>query len=153
VPQDQLDALDGRSAELDAREADITAREAALAEQEAAVKAGTLPGDGVFLVGSDIQPGEYRTSPEGGLCYWARLSGTSGDFDEIIANGNPTGPTVVTIEDSDYAFETTDCTEWILVLLQQRWARIAVGERTLICVSRRPPAYRGKLMGGWKERP
>jgi hypothetical protein len=115
VPQDQLDALDARSAELDAREADIAAREAALAEQEAAVEAGTVLGDGVFLVGSDIQPGEYRTSPESGLCYWARLSGTSGDFDEIIANGNPTGPTVVTIEDSDYAFETTDCTEWILV--------------------------------------
>jgi hypothetical protein len=115
VPQDQLDELEARAAELDAREADIAAREAALDEQDAAVEAGTIPGDGVFLVGSDIRAGEYRTSAEAGPCYWARLSGTSGDFDDIITNGTPTGPTVVTIEDSDYAFETTGCTEWVLV--------------------------------------
>jgi len=111
VPQDQLDELEARAAELDQREADLEAREAAVAETEQKVAEGTIPGDGIFLVGDDIAPGEYRS--EAADCYWARLSGTSGDFEEIIANGN--GATVVTIAESDYAFESRLCDEWTLV--------------------------------------
>lgn len=73
---------------------------------------GSIPGDGVFLVGEDIKPGTYRSNADGGYCYWARLSGLSGELDDIIANGNPTGPTVVTISSSDEAFETNGCGEW-----------------------------------------
>ena len=75
--------------------------------------AGTIPGDGTFLVGEDIQPGTYRTDGEEG-CYWARLSDASGELESIIANGNPQGPTTVTISTSDAAFETNGCSGWIL---------------------------------------
>lgn len=73
----------------------------------------TIPGDGTFIVGEDIQPGTYET--EGSeYCYWERLSGTSGTFDDIIANGVPTGPSIITISPSDEAFLTEGCSEWTL---------------------------------------
>lgn len=72
-------------------------------------------GDGTFVVGTDVVAGTYKTtgSATSGLpCYWARLKNTSGDFSAIIANGNPTGPTTVTISRSDGAFETSGCNQW-----------------------------------------
>jgi hypothetical protein len=42
-------------------------------------------------------------------------SGTSGDFGEILANGNESGPAVVTIESSDVAFTSKRCGQWTLV--------------------------------------
>lgn len=76
---------------------------------------GTIPGDGTFLVGEDIQPGTYQTDGGGEFgCYWARLADTSGEFEGIIANGNPQGPTTVTISASDAAFETNGCSDWTL---------------------------------------
>lgn len=77
-------------------------------------KVATFPGDGTFVVGDDIKAGTYKTvGPEDEYgCYWARLKGTSGDFEDIIANGNVTGQTTVTIASSDGAFETTGCKEW-----------------------------------------
>ncbi|MET9833614.1 hypothetical protein ABZ078_30890 [Streptomyces sp. NPDC006385] len=78
--------------------------------------ADEIPGDGTYVVGQDIEPGTYRTAgPEETAlpnCYWARLSGTSGEFDEIIANGNTAGPTTVTISAGDEAFQTTGCQTW-----------------------------------------
>ncbi|MEU5434500.1 hypothetical protein AB0G73_14150 [Streptomyces sp. NPDC020719] len=78
--------------------------------------AGEIPGDGTYVVGKDIKPGTYRTNgPEDDAfpnCYWARLSGTSGEFNEIIANANTAGPTTVTISAADRAFQTTGCQTW-----------------------------------------
>lgn len=67
--------------------------------------------NGINLVGVDVQPGTYRS--DGANCYWARLSGTSGTLDDIIANSN--GPTVVTIDPSDVAFESRYCAPWTQV--------------------------------------
>jgi hypothetical protein len=63
-----------RDAENEAQqfEQDLADREAAVAAREAAVlqsvedtiSAGTFSGDGLYIVGTDIQPGTYR--PEGG---------------------------------------------------------------------------------------
>lgn len=111
VPQEQLDELAAREAELEQREADVAAREAAASQTETEIAENTIPGDGIFLVGDDINPGEYRS--QAADCYWARLSGTSGEFEDIIANGN--GAAVVTIAESDYAFESRLCDEWTLV--------------------------------------
>jgi len=65
---------------------------------------------GTWLVGADIQPGTYETTTTSTdilrSCYWARLSGTSGDFHEILANGNVNGHGIVTIKPTDVAFET-----------------------------------------------
>lgn len=64
---------------------------------------------GTYLVGADIQSGTYRNA---GGCYWARLSGVSGEFDDIISNGGVGGgPTVVEIAATDHAFETR-CGGW-----------------------------------------
>jgi hypothetical protein len=73
--------------------------------------------DGVWVVGEDIEPGIYRTQGPGDgewdLCYWARLSGLTGDFEELIVNGIPEGPASVEILPTDVAFETSGCGEWV----------------------------------------
>lgn len=67
--------------------------------------------DGIFKVGTDIQPGTYKNEGTES-CYWARLSGFSGDSTEILSNDNPRGQTYVTIEASDAAFESQNCGTW-----------------------------------------
>ncbi len=71
-------------------------------------------GDGTHRVGSDIQPGTYRTEGSSG-CYYARLSGFSGEIDDIVANGVPTGSAVVTIAPTDAGFESRGCGTWTLL--------------------------------------
>ena len=75
-------------------------------------------GQGTWRVGSDIEPGLYRTLVEGegflDSCYWARLSGLTGDFDDIIANDNATGAVYVEILPTDLAFES-GCGPWTKV--------------------------------------
>jgi hypothetical protein len=71
--------------------------------------------DGTHLVGSDIQPGTYRSNNVGAGCYWARLSGLGGTVDEIIANENATGPAIVTVAASDRAFSSVGCAPWLAV--------------------------------------
>ncbi|MBA3605602.1 MAG: hypothetical protein H0W46_06460, partial [Acidimicrobiia bacterium] len=78
----------------------------------------TLPpipsfGSGVQLVGQDVQPGLY-TSPgaDGFGCYFERLSGLSGDLDDIIINGNSNGPVLVEIAPTDVAFSSSGCQRW-----------------------------------------
>jgi hypothetical protein len=105
-------AVASQKAALDARKAELDAREKKLTGLEAEIAANTIPGDGIFLVGQDIKPGQYRGNQAGGDCYWARLKGTSGSFEDLIANDNVSGPTVVTIRSSDKAFETVRCGEW-----------------------------------------
>lgn len=74
---------------------------------------GTIPGSGTFMVGSDIEPGTYKTGgPESFGCYYARLKDTTGDFGSIINNNVSQGPATVTIKASDGAFETSGCQTW-----------------------------------------
>ena len=75
--------------------------------------AAAIAADGTWLVGTDIQPGTYRSSSDPS-CYWARLTNTSGDFDAILANGNGENQTV-TITKSDKAFESVHCAPWTKV--------------------------------------
>lgn len=67
-------------------------------------------GEGTKIVGTDISPGTYRTRSTVGSCYWARLSGFGGN--DIIANSNTNGPTVVTIAPNDAGFESRRCGTW-----------------------------------------
>jgi hypothetical protein len=71
---------------------------------------GSFSGSGMFRVGSDIQPGTYRTTGGG---YWARLSCAGGDFNCIIANNNASGQDYVTILASDAYFESSRMGTWI----------------------------------------
>ncbi|MCH8564613.1 hypothetical protein LTH96_02505 [Nesterenkonia sp. LB17] len=113
--EDREDALDAREEELALQaeeEAETEAAEQSAQEETSASHSGSIPGSGTFLVGEEIQPGTYRTESTSGFCYWARLSGLSGEFDDIITNGLPEGQGFVTIAETDVAFETSDCGEW-----------------------------------------
>ena len=77
----------------------------------AAPAVGTVPRDGISIVGTSVQPGTYSSSSPS--CYFARLSDTSGTLDGIITNGN--GATIVTIDASDRAFESRRCAPWTAV--------------------------------------
>ena len=71
-------------------------------------------GPGTYLVGTDIEPGIYRT--EGEVTYYERLSGLSGEFDDIIANeALPEGPVLIEIKDTDAAFHSEGPGEWTIV--------------------------------------
>ena len=68
----------------------------------------TQYGEGTYVVGTDIQPGNYKTTGAD-PCYWARLS--SLNTQDIIDNSNSTGLQTVQILPSDKAFQVTgSCT-------------------------------------------
>ncbi|MEQ8717705.1 MAG: hypothetical protein RIE08_08850 [Acidimicrobiales bacterium] len=85
----------------------------------------TIGGSGTFSVGVDVTPGTYFATGTDG-CYWARLSGFSGDFDDIIANDFGSGQRVVAIAGGDVGFETSRCGTWRPV--SQAPANPAIGE-------------------------
>lgn len=68
-------------------------------------------GDGILIVNTDILPGTYRNSG-GSSCYYARLSGFSGELNEIIANDNVKTTAIVTISASDKGFHSSGCGNW-----------------------------------------
>lgn len=72
----------------------------------------TIPGDGIWIVGVQIEPGTYSGTTESDFAYWARLSDASGDFDAIIANDNPSGNAIVEIAETDAYFETSGVAGW-----------------------------------------
>lgn len=116
----ELSALDQEKAELNERAAELEEAEAALEARAAEVGAAEAEaaknsfGSGTHLVGTDIEPGTYRSGASD-YCYWARLSGTGGSLGDIIANGNTDGPAVVTIAPGDAAFESARCGTWTKV--------------------------------------
>lgn len=76
------------------------------------VRGATYFGEGTYRVGEDIQPGTYRLRRDPEFCYWERLSGFSGGFDDIKANDLTDHHTVVTIDRSDAGFKSDDCGMW-----------------------------------------
>ncbi len=68
--------------------------------------------DGTHQVGTDIQPGTYRTREGSQGCYYSRLSGFSSEMDDILANGVTNGPAIVTIESTDAGFQSQRCGTW-----------------------------------------
>jgi len=62
-------------------------------------------GAGMYIINDDIEPGIYRS--EGGVTYFERLAGLSGELDDILANeASPSGPVYVEIKSTDVAFKT-----------------------------------------------
>lgn len=74
------------------------------------IQAGTIPGDGTFRVGPDVQPGTYTSQGNATGCYWARLG--SANTSDIIDNNNVVGQGLVTILLGDAVFETHGCADW-----------------------------------------
>jgi len=61
---------------------------------------------GTYEVGNgdgQIPAGKYHTDAKGAYGYWARLSGTDGENQSIIANGMSMGPTTITVKPTDAA--------------------------------------------------
>lgn len=66
---------------------------------------------GMYIVGTDILPGTYKSSGSQG-CYYARLSGFGNTLDDIIINNNTDSVALVTISASDKGFQSTGCGTW-----------------------------------------
>jgi hypothetical protein len=77
----------------------------------AITKTRTTFGDGDYIVGTDIQPGTYRSTGQSG-CYWARLKGFGHTVGDVLANDNTDNPAVVTIAATDQGFESARCGNW-----------------------------------------
>ncbi|MCT7364036.1 hypothetical protein [Mycolicibacterium llatzerense] len=82
----------------------------------AARQFGTMDADGTYVVGKDIAPGTYRSTPTLAngypFCTWKRLRGFSGELADSIAIDNQPGQTIVTIAPTDVAFESISCQPW-----------------------------------------
>jgi zinc-ribbon domain len=68
--------------------------------------------DGQQVVGTDIQPGTYRTRTGSSGCYWEREKDFSNNLGSILANDNTDAPAVVTILATDKGFKSTNCGTW-----------------------------------------
>ena len=67
-----------------------------------------IPGDGIWIVGADVAPGDYEA--EGGAgCTWQRISGFEPDISSVIKIGYKPK---VTLEAGDLAFVTELCGSW-----------------------------------------
>lgn len=121
----QLRTVDEREAALQEREDAVAEQEGAIAEQETAVaereKAvaaveeaieANQVSDGTWTVGSDVQPGTYRTTDVvSSDCYWEITAGGSNGSD-IIENDIPGGGyPVVTVQDGQ-VFTSARCGTW-----------------------------------------
>ena len=110
-----------RQAQLDARERALNAANASLDRRQRAVsglerswQAGTIHGDGIFVVGTDIVAGVYRAdaSPSG-TCYYARLSALSGGSPRnVIASSRVAGPLTLSVHSGDTALELRGCADF-----------------------------------------
>ncbi len=67
--------------------------------------------DGDYIVGTDIQPGAYRSEGRSD-CYYARLRGFGHTIQDIVANGNTSASVVVTVAPGDRGFESSGCGAW-----------------------------------------
>jgi hypothetical protein len=71
--------------------------------------------DGTYRVGSQIRPGLYRSTGTGDGCYWERLSGFSGSFNDLTENYYGSARTYVQIVAGDVGFKTSGCGSWTTV--------------------------------------
>ncbi|MGH8936388.1 MAG: S-layer homology domain-containing protein, partial [Acidimicrobiia bacterium] len=67
---------------------------------------------GHYLVGTEVGAGTWRNSDSSDGCYWERLSGFSGEFDDIIANSFSYEIETVTISETDVGFFSERCGAW-----------------------------------------
>ena len=68
-------------------------------------------GDGMFIVGTDVEPGTYRNTGLSG-CYYSRLAGFTGALGDIISNENSDDVAIVTIGATDKGFLSKRCGVW-----------------------------------------
>jgi multidrug resistance efflux pump len=106
--QTARDAQDRAQAKFAAREKALRKLERRLKSEEGQIQASSISASGVYVVGSDIQPGVYHTNG-GADCYFATLSSTN-TFD-IIDNNNFDGPETVDVSGA-HAFDIDGGCTW-----------------------------------------
>jgi hypothetical protein len=82
--------------------------DAASAAAAATARKNTIDGDGVYAIGADVNPGQWRTSGGAG-CYYAVLN--SPDTSDIATNNITDGPAIVDLPLGKY-FDTSSCGSW-----------------------------------------
>lgn len=114
----ELETYGDRETELEEREdtvagleADVAAREKAVTDVEKKIEASQVT-DGTWSVGTDVQPGTYRTEEAvASNCYWEITAGGSNGSD-IVENDIPGGGyPVVTVQDGQ-VFTSARCGTW-----------------------------------------
>jgi hypothetical protein len=103
-------------------------------EQQAAAPVTSYPhfGDGTYQVGTDIQPGTYRTREGSPNCYYERLRNFTGGLNSILANNNTNAPAVVTIKPTDAGFNSQGCGTWTKDLSAITTSKTSFGEGAYI---------------------
>ena len=71
-------------------------------------------GQGTFVVKAQVAAGTWQSDGTG-HCYWERLSAFGGTLDDILANDNAAGSTIVTISPGDVGFRSQGCGIWTKV--------------------------------------
>lgn len=113
-----------RETAVAAKESEVTLRELGVRKAERAVKKrekavgivehqiaqNTIPGDGVYEVGRDMKPGQYR-STENVDCYYSITSDANGD--NIISNYIGSGLIIASVGSGQY-FNSQGCSDWVL---------------------------------------
>ncbi len=67
---------------------------------------------GTFLVGTEVAAGTWRNSDSSEGCYWERLSGFSGEIDDVIANRFTYDIQTVSVASTDVGFSSARCGTW-----------------------------------------
>ena len=88
--------------------------------------------DGTYQVGTDIQPGTYRTREGSPNCYYERLKDFTGGMNSILANGNTNTPAIVTIKPTDAGFNSQGCGTWTKDLSAITASKTSFGAGTYI---------------------
>ena len=88
--------------------------------------------DGTYQVGTDIQPGTYRTREGSPACYYERLKDFTGGMNSILANANTDAPAVVTIKPTDAGFNSQGCGTWTKDLSAITESKTSFGEGAYI---------------------
>lgn len=94
----------------------VKKRERAVSTVERKIRNGTIGGDGIYEVGTDIPGGTYKTTGRGSAfgCYYAVLRRPNSDgIDNIISNNNIDGPGIVQVVSGQY-LELSGCGDWVL---------------------------------------
>ena len=111
----------------------------------ASAPAGMIP-PGRWLVGQQIQPGQYETNASDG-CYWERLRSFTGEVSrDVIANDflDENARQIITIGSSDTGFYTdSDCGTWTLLGSQSTASPAAPDIGTIERNRRRYDAHQG----------
>src|ERR1700722_13337350 len=98
----------------------------ALAPPAVADPLDPIPGNGVFVVGTDIAPGLYHTGGAGAglwggvnkvatqdsMCSWFTYSTPDAATDHVLQTNTSVGPMFANINTGVKAFESRNCQDW-----------------------------------------